>query len=606
MEGKISREDRKLSKVRKCRPRKRPNPKKNVAATTENLTTASASAKKIKMTSEINVPEDGDKHYRIIDFLLVFTTISTLVKCSKCDGNIEFQSCRMEGLGFEIQVKCKNCNVAVFIPSSEKIGRTYEVNYTFTFVMRLLGVGLAGCEKFCGLMDLSSCFVSKATYNSYIKHMCEKVQSVAKRLYSMAVAQEKNETCIENELQDTENLTVSGDGTWQKRGFSSLYGVSSLIGYYTGKVLDICVKSGVCQKCKIWELKLNSVEFEEWHNNHVELGECEANHVGPAGNMEVSAMTEMFRRSEKNYGVKYKYYIGDGDSKTYTGVIQSQPYGKDFIIHKKECIGHVQKRMGKRLRDVVKNTTVETEIKTGKKAGQTRRSKSLSGKGKLTAKTIDKLTVYYGLAIRRNCESVIKMNDAIWATFLHYKSTNEDPQHDKCPAGADSWCEYQKALATTGVQDFEHKYEPFPNEVIKAIEPIYQDLSKDELLQRCLGGFNQNNNESLNQLIWKISPKILSSSPTIIEIAANVAACTFNEGYIALLAFLQEMKITVGPSAHLYVKKFDMTRISQAEEKAALVTKEARILKRMEQKDALDIANAAGTLLYGAGIDDSM
>jgi len=26
----------------------------------------------------------------------------------------------------------------------------------------------------------------------------------------------------------------------------------------------------------------------------------------------------------------------------------------------------------------------------------------------------------------------------------------------------------------------------------------------------------------------------------------------------------------------------------------------------MEQKDALDLATAAGTLLYGAGIDDSM
>ncbi|KYQ46507.1 hypothetical protein ALC60_14492, partial [Trachymyrmex zeteki] len=81
---------------------------------------------------------------------------------------------------------------------------------------------------------------------------------------------------------------------------------------------------------------------------------------------------------------------------------------------------------------------------------------------------------------------------------------------------------------------------------------------------------------------------------------------SFNEGYIALLAFLEEMKISVGPSAHEYVKTFDESRILKAEEKAALQRKEARILRRMEQKDALDLANAAGTLLYGAGIDDSM
>lgn len=58
---------------------------------------------------------------------------------------------------------------------------------------------------------------------------------------------------------------------------------------------------------------------------------------------------------------------------------------------------------------------------------------TLSGKGKLTGKVIDKLTVYYGLAIRRNCtgtDAVQKMKNAIWATFFHYSSTDKKPQHD--------------------------------------------------------------------------------------------------------------------------------------------------------------------------------
>ena len=42
------------------------------------------------------------------------------------------------------------------------------------------------------------------------------------------------------------------------------------------------------------------------------------------------------------------------------------------------------------------------------------------------------------------------------------------------------------------------------------MKPIYNDLSKESLLERCVGGFTQNNNESLNQLIWKISLKIMS------------------------------------------------------------------------------------------------
>ena len=69
--------------------------------------------------------------------------------------------------------------------------------------------------------------------------------------------------------------------------------------------------------------------------------------------MEVDAITEMFHRSQKNYGVKYVNYIGEGDSKTYTGIINSAPYSA-IPINKKECIGHVQERMGTRLRECKK------------------------------------------------------------------------------------------------------------------------------------------------------------------------------------------------------------------------------------------------------------
>lgn len=55
----------------------------------------------------------------------------------------------------------------------------------------------------------------------------------------------------------------------------------------------------------------------------------------------------------------------------------------------------MQKRMGTRLRKVKKD------------------HKSLGGRGKLTDKLINKLTVYYGLVIRRNSDSKNKMKDAI-------------------------------------------------------------------------------------------------------------------------------------------------------------------------------------------------
>ena len=157
--------------------------------------------------------------------------------------------------------------------------------------------------------------------------MYEKIKAATDRFFQAAAQEEVFETRKENNT-DTNDVTASGDGTWQTRGFASLYGVASLIGFYTGKVLDILVKSAHCQLCKIWENRLTTVEYEEWYEKHVEEGKCETNHSGPAGNMETAAVKEMFRRSEEKLGVRYRNYIGDGDSKTFTGI-----HGELSLIH---------------------------------------------------------------------------------------------------------------------------------------------------------------------------------------------------------------------------------------------------------------------------------
>ncbi|KYM94122.1 hypothetical protein ALC62_15264 [Cyphomyrmex costatus] len=495
MGRKVTRIAQEKTAKRLCRSKKKANPMKRKIS---EISRSSASAKKIKTTQEFEVPEDAEKHYRIIHFLLVFNTISTLVKCVACGEKINFKSCDKQSLGFKIEVKCKMCSEKNYVPSSEKIDQKYEINYRFIFIMRLLGVGSSGCNKFCGLMDLGCTFLDYKSYERYFDKIIEIVENVANRFFSSAANEEKKETMKKNKTSD---LTVSGDGSWKKQGFNSLYGVASLIGYYTGKIIDVAVKSAYCEKCKMWENKCKTAEFEEWYEDHVQKNECDKNHAGPAGNMEVNAIVvllELFKRSMQKFQMMYKNYIGDGDSKTFGGVTNAKPYGENFAIKKKEYIGHVQKRMGARLRNLVKNTVQETKTK-----GKTIRKKVLSSKEKLTAKLIDKLTIYYGLAIRRNSDSIHKMRTAIWATFFHYSSTDEHPQHEMCPAGADSWCAWQRAFAAN--EEYQHDYPPFPRDVLEAIKPIYEELSNDVLLECCLGGFTQNNNESFNQLVWKIT-----------------------------------------------------------------------------------------------------
>ncbi|XP_077256704.1 uncharacterized protein LOC143894388 [Temnothorax americanus] len=243
---------------------------------------------------------------------------------------------------------------------------------------------------------------------------------------------------------------------------------------------------------------------------------------------------------------------------------------------------------------------------TVEKSGKKRQTKSLGGKGKLTAKLIDKLTVYYGLAIRRNCDSVENMYNAIWSTYYHYCSTDENPQHEKCPNGPESWCSWQRAVAANKLAAFKHDYQPFPQDVIEALHPIYTDLSNKKLLERCVGGFTQNSNESYNQLIWKITPKIIPAGSRIVEMAAYIAAGIFNKGTAALLYYMHAIGLSLGPNAHSYAEKEDAERVTIADRRAQENTREGRMVRRQQQNELLEAAERSESLLYGPGIDDSM
>jgi hypothetical protein len=62
---------------------------------------------------------------------------------------------------------------------------------------------------------------------------------------------------------------ISCDGSWQRRGHSSLNGCVTIISMETGKVLDVEALTSHCKECKYYEkLDKNSKEYREWKANH--------------------------------------------------------------------------------------------------------------------------------------------------------------------------------------------------------------------------------------------------------------------------------------------------------------------------------------------------
>ncbi|GFX80496.1 uncharacterized protein TNCV_2530041 [Trichonephila clavipes] len=316
-------------------------------------------------------------------------------------------------------------------------------------------------------------------------------------LASREVADDSIKNAVKEEVSasGSNKICISGDGTWKTRGHTSRIGVCSVIGDVTGKVIDVAVLSSYCKGCEKWRWPKSEHSYEEWKLKH--QPHCAKNHIGSSSKMEVDGIKEIFQRSVPQRNAKYIMYTGDGDTKTFPELQRTAPYS----IEKVECVGHIQKRMGARLR----------KLKTMNRGKKLSDGKSISGKNRLTDNFIDTITTFYGNAIRQNNSSVSDMRQAIWAIYCHCRSPDEEPMHHLCPIGDTSWCKYQKAFATNSASLFKHK-NIVPIAIMDEIKPIIAELSAPKLLKKCVGSKTQNANESCNSTVWKYCPKTSESS----------------------------------------------------------------------------------------------
>ena len=104
------------------------------------------------------------------------------------------------------------------------------------------------------------------------------------------------------------------------------------------------------------------------------------------------------------------------------------------------------------------------------------------------------------------------------------------------------------------------------------IEPIFTALSDDALLSKCL----QNNNESLNSVVWKRYPKDVYVGRNVLEIGVSSAVININNGANDMISLLKEL--TPELFTELYSKKRDTSRIKVMNRKSFDETKTKTIM----------------------------
>lgn len=217
----------------------------------------STSAKKLNNTNYDEVIMDVNSNYVILHFLNVFTFLSEFVKCKTCNSDIQFRKTNGAGVSFKLVAEC-SCK-SRFCYSSPTVNRFAEINRRLMFAIRMLGGGLQNLKTFCAMLDITASF-SNNIYYTFVDNLHAASKAIFENFQKKAIREEiEKNTAAGNEPR---HLTVSGDGSWKKRGFSSLFGLATLIGKYTNKVIDVVIKSAYCQSCANWKSKQGSIEYD--------------------------------------------------------------------------------------------------------------------------------------------------------------------------------------------------------------------------------------------------------------------------------------------------------------------------------------------------------
>ena len=508
---------------------------------------------------------------RIIDLAPLQDLIRTAAVCRECGvGDLDLQESSRSGLASHVSLVCSNCKAetsSVLAKKSEK-GKFYEINRQAVFAARCIGKGKQGLTTLCSALSMPKPMANNA-FDCHRRALASASEVVLKKCLDQAASHLQSG-------DEPADVAVTVDGTWMRRGFSSLYGIVFVIAWETGQVLDFCVLSRHCHACKLWAAKrrnetISQNVWQAWKDAHASTCSNTTNSSAPA--MEAEGARILFGRSLERK-LRYTTYIGDGDSKGFVAVSQDDPYD-GIPITKAECIGHIQKRVGKGLRDLKKSRGKE-KLADGK---------PLNGKGRLSDTLIDTLQNYYGMAVREGCKAgddETGIARRIYASLFHRASSDNKPQHMFCPPGADSFCGWQRMKA--GAQESYEHHDPIPDAVVEEIKPVYLRLTDKALLTRCLRGATQNRNESLNGMVWQHCPKESFCGLGTVSTAAALATIKFNAGSAKLSALLEEMGCSSGGQDAVSFAATDQFRIRNSKRKNSSQEKKERKRRRRVKK----------------------
>ena len=230
------------------------NENRLVTASDDTSVNESASSRKIAQKSSC---EDGERskveRFLLLDSKLLCRYLDNVSKCGICESSLKTKPSYADRQGFSCSINgyCAQCKTEtkLFYTSDmcDKVGvlsdaatkRPSEVNMRMVSFARAVGKGKSCLDEFTKCMNMPDAIHQKSYETLFNYHHDATIKAADE---SMKKAGDE----VRNDIGRSD-ISVSEDGSWQRRGHASHNGVVTVISTDTGKCLDIEVISNMCK-----------------------------------------------------------------------------------------------------------------------------------------------------------------------------------------------------------------------------------------------------------------------------------------------------------------------------------------------------------------------
>ncbi|GFU86694.1 uncharacterized protein TNCV_2881141 [Trichonephila clavipes] len=171
------------------------------------------------------------------------------IKCYECDMcSLDVECNGACGFSTKIELKCKSIKKifnSVFSSPRDDYSKCFDANKELVEAFLKIGKGHAALELFSMAIGIHA--MDKKIFSKCLQKLYEEKCSFKEDILEISrkVVRKHHEDLL-GSANGVIDITVLYDGTWQKRGHSSLYGIGIVIDILTGLIIDYEILSKYC------------------------------------------------------------------------------------------------------------------------------------------------------------------------------------------------------------------------------------------------------------------------------------------------------------------------------------------------------------------------